>query len=214
MTVPESTILAEIRKTHAQLKKASDEGQGGWTMRLTVEEMDTLLAIVDERDELRRQTVGDWEPDFPPVRVETVRADELGPFVLGSVSDHLAALNDAAHALAEAQDIPPHLVVEGCPRRGTIHDCPLGGCPTPVRDLGREQRETPPTVMHIAGRGGVLCGAEHVSHVTDGRRFADCPACIEVYEARRCDAICDGDGGRSSCFTPWCRCTVCHGQSA
>lgn len=29
-------------------------------------------------------------------------------------------------------------------------------------------------------------------------------------ERPRCDAICDGDGGRSSCFTPWCRCTVCH----
>lgn len=35
-----------------------------------------------------------------------------------------------------------------------------------------------------------------------------------VYETRRCDSICDGDGGRSSCFTPWCRCTVCHGPIA
>lgn len=71
-----------------------------------------------------------------------------------------------------------------------------------------------PGVMHIAGKPGVLCGADRVSHVTDGRRYADCPACIAVFESRRCDAICDGDGGRSSCFTPWCRCTVCHGASA
>lgn len=70
-----------------------------------------------------------------------------------------------------------------------------------------------PIVMHIAGRGGgVLC--ERLSPpftLAGSRRFANCPACIEVYETRRCDAICDGDGGRSSCFTPWCRCTVCHG---
>ncbi|MBL5975355.1 MAG: hypothetical protein D3X82_16805 [Candidatus Leucobacter sulfamidivorax] len=28
--------------------------------------------------------------------------------------------------------------------------------------------------------------------------------------AKRCDAICDGQGGTSGCFTPWCKCTVCH----
>lgn len=38
-------------------------------------------------------------------------------------------------------------------------------------------------VMHIAGDGGVLCGAPVVSHVTDGRRYADCPACIAAFES-------------------------------
>lgn len=42
-----------------------------------------------------------------------------------------------------------------------------------------------PGVMHIAGEGGVLCGADRVSHVTDGRRYADCPACIAVFDERR-----------------------------
>lgn len=32
----------------------------------------------------------------------------------------------------------------------------------------------------------------------------------ELKEERRCDAICDGRGGTSGCFTPWCKCTVCH----
>lgn len=36
------------------------------------------------------------------------------------------------------------------------------------------------------------------------------PSEAGVVPDKKCDAICDGDGGRSSCFTPWCRCTVCH----
>lgn len=170
------TVIADLRRTHAQLagntpSAANAKTPREWSMRLTVEEVGALLAIVDERDELRRQTVGDWEPDFPPVTVEK------------------------------------HVGIAGIPAHWVDAETP------PLSDLGREEREAPPsTVMHIAGRSGVLCGADRVSHVTDGRRFADCPACIEVYETRRCDAICDGDGGRSSCFTPWCRCTVCHGS--
>lgn len=39
-------------------------------------------------------------------------------------------------------------------------------------------------VMHIAGDHGVLCGASVVSHVTDGLRYADCPACIAAFESR------------------------------
>lgn len=156
---------------------------------LTIDEVDMLLRVADDRDALRREVCGDPTPPFPPVRV-------------------------AVETLTDAERV----TINTCPHAGTHHNCPLGGCPTfEPREVspGREARETPPgPVMHIAGRSGVLCGAEHVSHVTDGRRFADCPRCIEVYETRRCDSICDGDGGRSSCFTPWCRCTVCHGSTA
>lgn len=72
-----------------------------------------------------------------------------------------------------------------------------------------------PSAMHVAGPVGVLCGAANPTHVTDGTRYADCPACLEaaerlVREATRppCDAICDAASG-GSCFTPWCRCS-CH----
>lgn len=72
-----------------------------------------------------------------------------------------------------------------------------------------------PSAMHVAGPVGVLCGAANPTHITDGTRYADCPACLEAAErliraATRppCDAICDATSG-GSCFTPWCRCS-CH----
>lgn len=52
----------------------------------------------------------------------------------------------------------------------------------------RKQRErdrpsaNDPSVMHIAAVGGTLCGQRHVSHRTDGRRYAECPVCIDVYD--------------------------------
>lgn len=72
-----------------------------------------------------------------------------------------------------------------------------------------------PTAMHIMGPVGVLCGVANPTHMTNGTRYADCPACLEAAErliraATRpsCDAICDAASG-GSCFTPWCRCS-CH----
>lgn len=126
----EAQILADLRRTHAQLKGAGRvqvDIPSTWSMRLTLEEVDVLLAAVDERDELRRQSVGDWEPDFPPVRVD----------VVGYVADRLIP-DGALPSVAEVKLLPFEDALsrgfnvgrEGCPRLGTIHACPLGGCPT------------------------------------------------------------------------------------
>jgi hypothetical protein len=140
----EATILAEIRRTHAQLKKtppsstpAQGNGVHGWSMRLTVEEVDVLLAIVDERDALKRRLLSDWEPEIHPVVSEPIDG----------------ASERARHS--------------SCPFVDMIHACPLGGCPDAsprevqipdlpkqgraekatrelIDDVGREARETPP----------------------------------------------------------------------
>lgn len=112
----DETIIGELRTTRRGIGQRL-------SMMVTLEEVDALLRAVDERDELRRQTVGDWEPDFPPVRVDTFTP-----------------------SLPHGQTVR----ASSCPRRGTSHDCPLGGCAddspreTSIPDLPREERETPP----------------------------------------------------------------------
>lgn len=179
-------VIADLRRTHTQLA-ASVNGHTTpsgvpWSMRLTLEEVDALLRLHDEVTELRRQTVGDWEPDFPPVSVREVRArmrefeDENGTTIRDplheatGIGPMLDALNDAVHTLAKAQVLPRSnglsvdLDGEGCPRRNTIHDCPLGGCPT-----GREARETPPDLPARP----VFLGRHHWQ--CDSQRGRRCP---------------------------------------
>lgn len=104
----EAQILADLRRTHAQLKAGHTmtTHAPAWSMRLTIEEVDLLLAIVDERDELKRRLLTDWEPDLPA-------GVNAGPATTASPAD--------------------------CPFVDTVHDCPLGGCPTPVS----REAETP-----------------------------------------------------------------------
>jgi len=40
--------------------------------------------------------------------------------------------------------------------------------------------KTPPYLHVAAEGGGVLCGATHVTHVTNGVRYADCPECLTI----------------------------------
>lgn len=105
----EATILADLRRTHAQLKAGDTmrKNPTAWSMRLTIEEVDVLLAIVDERDELRRELCDDWEPGYPPVTV-----------VPSKISVAMPAVPVAA------------IEINTCPHAGTHHNCPLGGCPT------------------------------------------------------------------------------------
>lgn len=164
----DATIISELRTVRARIGAKL-------SMSITLEEVDALLRAVDERDELRRQTVGDLEAGFPPVRVTSVlpMSEEELPLSIPTAAEWIDAQPKGAGPAMS------------CPRRDTIHDCPLGGCadttprvseipdlPTDERDdIGREERETPPR---------------------------------EVTHATMC-----GVGSSGSCFVPWCSCE-CH----
>lgn len=129
----EAQILADLRRTHAQLKKtppsstpAQGNGVHGWSMRLTVEEVDLLLKIVDERDDLKRRLLSDWEPDFPETKKEAAER------TLSKLDADLAAL-------------PPVIGYVSCPFVDTIHDCPLGGCP----DASPREVQIPDLTMDV-----------------------------------------------------------------
>jgi len=149
----EAQILADLRRTHAQLK-ANVGGSNGvptnavaaaWSMRLTVEEVDLLLRIVDERDDLKRRLLSDWEPDLP-VGVSA------GPQTTA----------------------PP----AGCPFADTIHDCPLGGCPdaspreAQIPDLPKQGRAEKVTRELVESVG-------REARETPRRRPGDVPGCCE-----------------------------------
>lgn len=121
-------IIADLRWMHQQLTAGNSMRTSEptkWSMRLTLEEVETILRLADEVIELRRQTVGDWEMDTPlPLRATSVSFAPIGTPAPPSGS----------------------FLMTDCPRFGTIHDCPLGGCPT-----GREARETPPDLVETEG---------------------------------------------------------------
>lgn len=176
----EAAILADLRRTHAQLKVDRENANvNAWSMRLTIEEVDLLLAIVDERDELRRQTVGDLETPFAPVRV--------GRITFPTLTDE------------------EKVTINTCPHAGTHHSCPLGGCPsferrevvgnTPHDDpdwydthcptcdapepghtpecavvhVGREARETPPMIDVSTGTPRCVSCGLRIRHYEDVR---------------------------------------------
>lgn len=148
----EGQIIADLRRTYDQLKRNAgapnldgSPNTKAWSMRLTLEEVETLLAMADECIELRRQTVGDWEPDFPPVQV-TPSVIVPGPGVYAIDVDGAIPLTpEPGSVLDVAARTGVNIGREGCPRRGTIHSCPVGGCPddapreTAIPDLPTEE---------------------------------------------------------------------------
>lgn len=177
----EAQILADLRRTHAQLKAGTeaathtgDPSSAPWSMRLTIEEVDLLLAIVDERDELRRQTVGDWEPELPPVRVESVV--------------------DTSYPLPPAE-VPQEatVTIRTCPHAGTHHNCPRGGCPTfEPRAVTIPDLPAPITGSAILGAamlapmfsGGIKAAAERED--TLGREARETPPIVYQWRATGC----------------------------
>lgn len=129
----EAQILADLRRTHAQLKGAAlsstpaqRDGHHGWSMRLTIEEVDLLLGIVDERDDLKRRLLSDWEPDLEPIEPPAEVVVRRGTFPAG------------------------------CPFRDVIHDCPLGGCPdASPREV--QIPDLPRCTVTLRGVGVVRC---------------------------------------------------------
>lgn len=150
----DATIIGELRTVRARIGAKL-------SMSITLEEVDALLRAVDERDELRRQTVGDFEAGFLPVKVETIAARE------------------------------------GCPRRDTIHDCPLGGCADTTPRIS-EIPDLPPTLPN----GNIACSVEPII----GREERETPP---MRTPRSHATMCSGRDDGGGCFVPWCSCE-CH----
>lgn len=95
---------AMIRDIRAARGKATSDS---WSLRLTLGELDAFLRAVDERDDLKRRLIGEWEGDVPePVRVVevTTHKGDLGESLAaeraageGELADAFAAF-DAARA--------------------------------------------------------------------------------------------------------------------
>ena len=119
---------------------------------MTAGEMSDGSPVTPQLDARMLAELREWRRRLAPTSVDGNRwsarltIDELDMLL------RAAAERDALKAASCAEweaDIPAEIraraaatpAVEGCPRRGTIHDCPLGGCPTPVREIGREERE-------------------------------------------------------------------------
>lgn len=178
----DATIIAELRGVRGRIGAKL-------SMSVTLEEVDALLRAVDERDELRRQTVGDLETGFPPVRVTSVlpMSEEELPLSIPTAAEWIDAQPKSAGPAMS------------CPRRDTIHDCPLGGCAdtTPrvseIPDLpvGREERETPPDLLPFCDCGSVDKYGDDI-----GEHGPRCPYHLAVLRvspmmsARELDALC------------------------
>lgn len=59
----DAKVVADLRSNRA-LQNAR-EVDDRWSMRLTFGEIDALLRIADERDDLKRRLIGEWEGDVP-----------------------------------------------------------------------------------------------------------------------------------------------------
>lgn len=98
----DSEMIAHIRSARAQ---AADDQ---WSIRLTLGEVDALLRAVDDRDDLKRRLVGEWEGDVP----EPMPAVEVVPHE-GTLGEFVEAQSD--------DDLNP---------------CPMCGRPRPVGPYG------------------------------------------------------------------------------
>ncbi|QNJ55932.1 hypothetical protein SEA_RASPUTIA_42 [Microbacterium phage Rasputia] len=93
----------------------------------------------------------------------------------------------------------------------TLIQVPRGGVtfPEPPEWAEKLAEETDSV---IASGGGWTAPSESLiaAPAVDGVYVTDQLREPESFGDKKCDAICDGRGGTSGCFTPWCRCTVCH----
>lgn len=209
----DATIIAELRDIRGRIGAKL-------SMSVTLEEVDALLRAVDERDELRRQTVGDWEPEFPPVTVSSV-----------TLPMNEEELSLGIPTAAEWFDSRPKSAgpAMSCPRRDTIHDCPLGGCaddsprPSEIPDLPVEEDEepwsltcavvSPPEWAGEFTRCELPAGHEG-AHFDGAFPWEDRPIGREERETppeprEITHAVMCGVGSSGSCFVPWCSCD-CH----
>lgn len=203
-------IIADLRRTHAQLKvDAADpwpNKASAWSMRLTLEEVDVLLAIVDERDDLKRRLLGDWEPDLDDEPGIRIVCNEPEPSAVKlrrprrcnldaghdgdhrfpkTIEDRIAGTDKRIRALGGVDGrIEPDLkrasipmtaeqLAPFCPRRDTVHDCPLGGC----ADASPRESEIPdmpqcPWYREAAPNMRKRCKLAH-GHDGDHERFGE-----------------------------------------
>lgn len=60
----DARLLADLREWRSRLHPTNLDGNR-WSARLTIDELDALLRIADERDALRAASVAEWEAEIP-----------------------------------------------------------------------------------------------------------------------------------------------------
>lgn len=163
-------------------------------------EMSDGSPVTPELDARMLAELREWRRRYPIASMHGITGDEVD--MLLRVAAERDALKAAACAEWEA-DIPAEIraraaatpAVERCPRRGTIHDCPLGGC----ADTTPRVSEIPdlPAMVPLIPREEWEAYAEHI-----GREERETPPLsIEWTDARIREAFID-DGGQAEYYDP------------
>lgn len=61
----DARVIRELRQNLERVESLEDGAAHGWSLRLTFGEIRALLRAVDERDDLKRRLLGEWEGDLP-----------------------------------------------------------------------------------------------------------------------------------------------------
>ena len=61
----DARVIAELRQNLERVESTENGAAHGWSLRLTFGEIRALLRAVDERDDLKRRLLGEWEGDIP-----------------------------------------------------------------------------------------------------------------------------------------------------
>jgi hypothetical protein len=61
----DARVIRDLRQNLERVESLEDGAAHGWSLRLTFGEIRALLRAVDERDDLKRRLLGEWEGDLP-----------------------------------------------------------------------------------------------------------------------------------------------------
>lgn len=84
----DARLLADLREWRSRLHPTNLDGNR-WSARLTIDELDALLRIADERDALRAASVAEWEADIPREVRERAAESPYPPAMRAAASSSL-----------------------------------------------------------------------------------------------------------------------------
>lgn len=61
----DARVIRDLRQNLERVESLENGAAHGWSLRLTFGEIRALLRAVDERDDLKRRLLGEWEGDLP-----------------------------------------------------------------------------------------------------------------------------------------------------